>query len=93
MNHGRRLTARVTGIVQGVGFREFAAREAQRLGLAGTVRNCADGAVEAIAEGPEPELRDLRLALSRGPWSANVQRVDAAWSEATGEFRGFRIVC
>jgi acylphosphatase len=87
----RRLTARVEGHVQGVGYRAFVQREARRLGLRGYVRNLRDGAVEAVAEGDEPVLRELAEALSRGPAGSHVTRVHADWADPTGEFRGFEV--
>jgi acylphosphatase len=87
----RRLTAAVSGQVQGVGFRMFVLREGRRLGLAGWVRNRADGSVEVDAEGPEGALRQLEAALRRGPSAARVERVDAAWPEPTGATGGFKI--
>ena len=66
----------VRGIVQGVGFRWFVWREAQRLGLRGLARNLADGSVEVIAEGAERALDDLARALARGPAMARVEHVD-----------------
>ena len=87
----KRLSARVRGVVQGVGFRAFVMREARRLGASGWVRNCKNGSVEAVAEGPEERIRELEAALRRGPAGAVVQDVEAQWSPATGEFRGFNI--
>ena len=49
----KRVQARVSGRVQGVGFRYYADHVAEQLGLAGTVRNTADGGIEAVAEGDE----------------------------------------
>ena len=89
--HLQRLSARVRGRVQGVGFRAFVASQARRLGVTGYVRNCEDGSVEAVAEGPPERLRELEGALRRGPTGATVERVEAHWSGATGEFGGFRI--
>ena len=56
-----RVTFRVHGQVQGVGFRRFAAREAQALGLAGWVANASDGTVCGEAEGASAELAALRI--------------------------------
>jgi acylphosphatase len=68
--------ARVSGRVQGVGFRYSAIREARRLKLAGWVRNSASGDVEVWAEGPEEAL-DLFLAwLHRGPAYSRVDSVE-----------------
>ena len=53
----RRLCARVYGRVQGVGYRQYVAHAAARLGLVGYVRNEeSDGSVEVLAEGPPPLL-------------------------------------
>jgi acylphosphatase len=75
----RRLHAVVSGRVQGVGFRASAQQGAQRLGLAGWVRNLADGRVELEAEGP-PEILDQLLAwLRKGPSLGRVDSVEADW--------------
>lgn len=87
----RRLRARVYGVVQGVGYRVFAQSEAQRLGLCGYVRNCADGTVEICAEGEEQPLREFLNALQRVPIGARVQRVDAEYTEAMSEWDSFAI--
>lgn len=86
-----RLQARVSGRVQGVGYRMFVVREARRLGLEGWVRNCPDGAVELAAEGPEGRLRQLEAALRRGPAGSRVEQVSARYSGATRELSGFEI--
>lgn len=87
----KRLTARVYGVVQGVGFRAFVLSEARRLGLFGYVRNCSDGSVEVVAEGEEPCLQTLLAALQRGPYGARVDSVENAFAASTGEFTEFCI--
>jgi acylphosphatase len=82
---------RVTGLVQGVGFRYALRDEAQRLGLRGWVRNRADGSVELVAEGPRPALEAFAEALRRGPPAADVEEVDCAWEAASGGFGEFAI--
>ncbi len=84
-----RLHAVVHGDVQGVGFRYFAQRKAQQLGLQGWVRNNDDGTVEVVAEGSREQLEDLKRALQEGPRMARVDRVETRWSNATGGMRGF----
>lgn len=87
-----RLSARVMGRVQGVGFRLWARRQAQALGLRGYVRNLPDGAVEVIAEGPRALLDQLLDVLRRGPPGAQVRAVETTWGEADGAFSDFRVV-
>jgi acylphosphatase len=61
-----RVVARVSGRVQGVGYRAFVARRAAAGGVAGSATNLADGGVEVVAEGAGPDVRALVEALS-GP--------------------------
>ena len=86
-----RLTARVTGRVQGVGYRWFVQAEAERLELGGSVRNLPDGAVAVEAEGPRPKLLVLLKRLHEGPPAARVERVDAEWLSPHGQTQ-FRIL-
>ena len=88
----QRLTATVTGHVQGVGFRYWTLRHARRLGIAGWVRNRADGrAVEVLAEATPAALDQLERLLRRGPPGSVVERLDARRDAATGEVDGFVI--
>jgi acylphosphatase len=80
----------VTGLVQGVWFRESCRREADRFGLAGWVRNRADGAVELEAEGPEAAVARLVAWCRLGPPAAEVARVEVDEVPVTGQ-RGFRV--
>lgn len=66
----------ITGVVQGVGFRWFVARQAGSLGLRGWARNLADGSVEVVAAGDETDLRQLDEQLAVGPRFAQVSRVE-----------------
>ena len=63
---------RVSGRVQGVGFRAWARATATRIGLVGFVRNLPDGTVEIEAAGSDPSLDALRDALRTGPPGARV---------------------
>lgn len=65
----------VSGMVQGVGFRYFTQDVADRLRLAGYVRNLRDGRVEAYAIGTTSQLTQFRAALERGPRGASVHNV------------------
>ena len=66
----------VSGRVQGVGFRWFVLRHAERLGLAGWARNLSDGRVEVVAAGPPAALAELEAALREGPRFGHVDNVD-----------------
>lgn len=68
----------VRGRVQGVGYRWFAVRAGERLGLAGWVRNCDDGSVEVAARGSAEALAQLEEQLKRGPTAARVTGVTSS---------------
>jgi acylphosphatase len=67
---------RVVGMVQGVGFRFWTLQQAQRLGLAGYVRNEADGSVEICATGAADRLGEFHALLQQGPRGARVATVE-----------------
>jgi acylphosphatase len=80
----------VHGHVQGVFFRDSTRRLAEREGVAGWVRNRADGAVEAVFEGEHDAVDRLVRFAREGPRGAQVERVDVAEEEAEG-LRGFHV--
>lgn len=86
-----RLHAVVYGRVQGVNFRYYTVRTAQKLGLSGWVANRWNGTVETVAEGPRKALSKFHDFLHRGPPSAAVRQVDIKWETPTGEFERFGI--
>ena len=86
-----RLRATVCGIVQGVGFRYHTVAIAGQLGLTGWIANRWNRTVETVAEGPRDTLRKFHSFLQQGPPAARVERVDADWQQATGEFSRFTI--
>jgi acylphosphatase len=81
----------VRGRVQGVYFRASTLYEAQNLGLAGWVRNCADGSVEAVGEGDKVKVEQWIAWCRRGPAHARVEDLEIRWLPYTGEFQAFRI--
>jgi acylphosphatase len=85
-----RLTAVVSGRVQGVGFRYWVRRRAEALGLSGTATNLRDGDVEVIAEGDRGALEQLLDMLRGDDTPGFVGRISSTWSAGTGEFGGFR---
>jgi acylphosphatase len=86
-----RLEATVRGVVQGVGFRWFVMREAQRRELTGWVANERDGSVRVVAEGPPDVIAAFRAAVEQGPVGSIVERVSAIEMPATGGFADFSV--
>jgi acylphosphatase len=92
MTGTERLEADIYGTVQGVFFRYQTRIEAERLGLAGSVRNLPDGSVRVVAEGPRETLERFLAWLRHGPELAIVERIELRWRSAEGMPAGFRIV-
>jgi acylphosphatase len=88
------LRLRMTGRVQGVGFRAFVADEAERRGLVGWVRNRADHSVEAVIAGEDKVVDDMVATCRRGPYGARVDNVtiEDASANDLGERSGFQIL-
>ncbi|MDR3139425.1 MAG: acylphosphatase [Treponema sp.] len=84
------FSARISGQVQGVGFRYSACHEARRAGIRGWVRNTPEGDVEVWAEGPPAKLEAFCQWLRRGPPGAWVDAVDSAVRAPAG-YRTFSI--
>ena len=83
------MTAWVRGRVQGVGFRWWTRSRALQLGLRGYASNLADGRVEVVAEGPQPDCARLLAALRSGNTPGWVDSVTERWSPAKGNHTGF----
>jgi len=81
----------VEGFVQGVSYRWWAQREAERLGLTGWVRNLTDGRVEIVAEGSEDQVNQLIELIKQGPRFSKVEKIDVSWKKAVGEFGRFEV--
>ena len=75
---------KITGRVQGVGYRLWAMRAAARLGLRGWVRNRLDGSVEALVTGDAEAVAAMIDACREGPRGARVTDVTAAPGEDDG---------
>ncbi|HEX4688587.1 MAG TPA: acylphosphatase [Nocardioides sp.] len=81
---------RVTGRVQGVSFRWYAVQEAERLGVAGWVRNEPDGSVAAHVEGDDAAVDAMVAWCRRGPSYASVRDVAVTDAQVSGA-HGFDI--
>ena len=71
------VAVRITGVVQGVGYRAWAEQAARQRGLSGWVRNRRDGSVEALISGPDDKVSDMLGYFWQGPPASRVDRVDA----------------
>ncbi len=80
----------VSGDVQGVFFRYETRERARSRGLAGWVRNVADGRVEAVFEGPDDAVEEMVRWCHQGPRGAVVQRVELEREEPEG-IQGFSV--
>jgi len=78
---------RIHGRVQGVWYRESMRREAERLNVAGWVRNAPDGSVEAVVQGSAAAVDALIQWARSGLPLARVERIEL--DEAHGQFSGF----
>ena len=81
----------ISGDVQGVGYRFFAQRAAARHQVVGYVKNLDDGRVEALAEGPAPNVEAFKHELATGPRFGSVDQVEEITIDPTGIYPSFRI--
>jgi acylphosphatase len=81
----------IRGDVQGVGYRFFAQRAAARHQVVGYVRNCSDGTVEALAEGPANSVEAFKQDLAAGPQWAVVDHLEEINLDPSGTYSAFRI--
>jgi acylphosphatase len=71
-----RLSFRISGRVQGVGYRWFVKETAAKHGVAGWIRNTLDGAVEGEAQGGVPALDGFLKELKDGHSGAEVKETE-----------------
>ncbi|CCV15259.1 acylphosphatase [Mesorhizobium sp. STM 4661] len=88
----RAIRVSIGGRVQGVSFRVWTLREAERLGLAGWVRNEDDGSVTALIVGAEGAVSAMMTRFWKGPGGASVSSVTSENVDPSGEPRGFEII-
>jgi len=82
----KQLTVR--GRVQGVWYRAWTVEQARALGVAGWVRNCSNGDVEALIEGDQQAVEALLERMWDGPPAARVDHIDVS-DRAPGALIGF----
>jgi acylphosphatase len=91
MRNDARAHVRLSGRVQGVGFRISVAQEARMRHLAGWVRNLDSGGVEAVFEGPRENVEDMVRWCHEGPPGAYVVDVHVSWDEPPEHFVRFDV--
>lgn len=87
----KRVEILAKGLVQGVGFRWFVSKTAQRLGLKGYTKNLMSGEVYTVAEGERAKLEELFKNIKVGPMHADVRDTSIKWADAKNEFTSFEI--
>ena len=85
-----RRRVRAHGRVQGVFFRDSVRREAERRGVAGWARNCADGTAESVFEGDADAVEAMVDFVRRGPGHAEVADVEVV-EESPVNLSGFSV--
>ncbi len=86
-----RAHVRLSGRVQGVGFRYWAADLARGRQLTGWVRNLDSGGVEAVVQGPRANVEDFVRWCEEGPSGAYVRELRVAWDEPLEQLARFDI--
>ncbi len=81
----------VNGFVQGVGFRYFVVRNAEKLGLKGYTKNLYSGEVLTVVEGEKFLIEELYNKLRIGPQHADVKNASINWLEFKNEFKRFEV--
>lgn len=90
-DEAKAVSVRITGRVQGVGFRFWTRGQARRLGLSGWVRNEADGSVAALICGPVAAVNTMLERCWIGPSGASITDVATESAVLDGVLPGFRI--
>jgi len=72
----------ISGMVQGVGFRQYVYTYCKKMGIKGFVKNLSNGNVECVASGPDIEIDRLYNALKKGPSMGRIENVSRESVEA-----------
>lgn len=86
----RTVRVRISGRVQGVGFRAWTRSQSRSFGLVGWVRNEPDGSVSALISGQADSVSSMLERLRQGPPGASVSRIEAE-DEQAGPLQNFEI--
>ena len=81
----------ISGRIQGVGFREFARRSAEKFGVRGYAKNLSNGDVEVVAESNKDALEEFLLFLEQGPSASKVDNIRIKELKSRSHHKGFEI--
>lgn len=82
----------ISGMVQGIGFRQFVKSNAKNLDLLGWVTNTDDGRVEAEFVGKRKNIEEAIRLCHKGPFLAHVKDMDVIWKDRDETYSSFEIV-
>ncbi|MDH3891468.1 MAG: acylphosphatase [candidate division Zixibacteria bacterium] len=82
---------KISGVVQGVGYRYYCYRKAKEMGITGQVTNRSDGSVLVWAEGERSVIEALIAQLKSGPPASDVRDISIAWRDVSGHYSSFNI--
>lgn len=82
---------KITGRVQGVGYRYFAVQKAKEMDINGWVKNLVDGSVLIIAQGIEEEIKTFTDYLYIGPTRSHVDKISTCVMQITTVFDSFSV--
>lgn len=82
---------KISGKVQGVGFRYFVQNKASEMGITGWVKNSVDGGVTIIAQGIETEIKTFIDYLYIGPTRSRVDKISTCVMQITTIFDNFSV--
>ena len=85
------VNIKITGKVQGVGFRYFVLRQAQELDITGWVSNKPNGDVEALAQGDKADLEQFIAKVKQGPAFSRVDDLTLNWEDGQENYTSFEI--
>ncbi len=86
------LHATVTGLVQGVRYRDYVQTAATQLGVVGYVRNLSDGSVRVVGQAMPDVLKEFVEHLHEGSLYSKVEGVSVEWRTSTATFDDFSML-
>ncbi|NTU69663.1 acylphosphatase [bacterium] len=88
----KELNLNISGRVQGVYFRVYAEKEANKLGLNGYVKNEGDGSVSIVAQGNKDKLDLFFEWAKHGPNMAYVKKIKMTLKDTKKDYKNFTII-